>query len=307
MPGIQAVDPVPVGDIRTGPLSVKIVLIDFHTHSTASDGALTPGELLARARSAGIGMLAITDHDTVAGHLAAAAENPPGSPGPQLIPGVEYSCRWSGTTVHIVGLGMECGHPAMQEGLHLLEHARCERGATIAARLEELGFRGALEGALSEAGQSQLGRPHFSSWLVSQGHVRDHNEAFDRYLGQGRRGDVKAFWPELQAVVGWIDAAGGVPVLAHPLKYNFTGMKLRRLAVDFRAAGGGALEIISGRQLPDHTVRLQRLARELGLEVSVGSDFHRDGPYNPQLGVELPLLEGLRGVWERWREPVDPT
>ena len=279
------------------------MLVDFHTHSTASDGALSPGDLLARARAAGLGMLAITDHDTVAGHLDAAGELSGCNGNPQLIPGVEYSCRWSGITIHVVGLGMDCHHTAMQEALGVLDIARRERGATIARRLEALGFPGALEGAQAEAGESQLGRPHFSAWLVAQGHVRDHNEAFDKYLGQGKRGDVKAFWPELHQVVRWITAAGGVAVLAHPLKYRCTRMKLRRLALAFRESGGRALEIISGRQTPDQTAALQRLARELGLEVSIGSDFHRDGPYSPQLGVELPRLEGLRGVWERWQVP----
>jgi predicted metal-dependent phosphoesterase TrpH len=134
--------------------------------------------------------------------------------------------------------------------------------------------------------------------------VADAGEAFDRYLGQGRRGDVKAFWPDLAEVTGWIAAAGGVAVLAHPLKYRFTRMKLRRLALDFRSAGGRAIEIVSGRQTPDQVAQLSRLAAELDLEVSVGSDFHRDSPYGPRLGVELPPLRGVRGVWERWQGPA---
>ena len=89
-------------------------------------------------------------------------------------------------------------------------------------------------------------------------------------------------------------------MIAHPLKYRFTRMKLRRLVVDFVAAGGQALELVSGNQNPDQVAQLRRLATEFELEVSVGSDFHRDGPYSPQPGVELPRLEGLRGVWERW-------
>jgi predicted metal-dependent phosphoesterase TrpH len=278
------------------------VLIDFHTHTSASDGALTPLELLQRAGQAGIALLAITDHDTVGGYRQAAALDA-AADAPQLLPGVELSCRWSGAGVHIVGLGMDCDHPAMAEGLETLDRARQERGETIARRLEALGFPGALEGALEEAGQSQLGRPHFANWMVRRGHVADHNEAFDRYLGQGKRGDVKAFWPELAQTVQWIVAAGGVAVLAHPLKYRFTRMKLRRLAIDFRAAGGAAVEIVSGRQTPDQVLHLKQLARELELEVSVGSDFHRDAPFGPRLGVELPHLGGLRGVWERWLVP----
>jgi len=277
------------------------VLIDFHTHTTASDGALSPGELLARARERNIAMLAITDHDTVEGYRRVTADYTARPGLPQLVPGVELSCRWSGTTLHILGLGMDCDHPAMSEALTALAGAREERGRKIADRLEALGFSGALAGALAVAGDRQLGRPDFAAWMVARGHVSDPNEAFDRYLGQGKVGDVKAFWPELAAVTAWIVAAGGVAVIAHPLKYRFTRMKLRRLVIDFRAAGGTAIELISGHQTPDQHAQLRRLAGEFDLEVSVGSDFHRDGPYSPQPGVELPRLEGLRGVWERWR------
>ncbi len=276
--------------------------IDFHTHSSASDGALSPAELLARAAERAVELFAITDHDTVAGYREAARlARQDGLP--RLIPGVELSCRWSGTTVHIVGLGMDCDHPAMAEGLAELDQARRLRGEKIAVRLASRGFPGALEGACRHAGDSQLGRPHFAEWMVEQGHVADINEAFDKYLGQGKTGDVKAFWPELARAVGWIVDAGGVAVLAHPLKYRFTRMKLRRLAVDFAAAGGRAIEITSGRQHPDQTARLTRLAREQGLAISLGSDFHRDGPYSPDLGVELPRLEGLEGVWQRFLTP----
>jgi predicted metal-dependent phosphoesterase TrpH len=279
------------------------VLIDFHTHTAASDGALSPRDLVALAAERQVGMLAITDHDTVAGYLAVSAEYTHNPAGLRLIAGVEFSCRWSGTTIHILGLGMDCQHPAMREALELLNGARIERGKKIARRLEALGFSGALEGALAEAGDSQLGRPHFSAWMVARGHVADHNQAFDKYLGQGKTGDVKAFWPELARVVEWIVAAGGVAVIAHPLKYKFTRMKLRRMVIDFMAAGGSGIEVASGYQTADQTEQLRRLAREFALEVSVGSDYHRDGPYSPQPGVEIPSLDGLRGVWERWLVP----
>tara|TARA_R110001592_G_scaffold126336_1_gene337397 strand:+ start:10106 stop:11014 length:909 start_codon:yes stop_codon:yes gene_type:complete len=293
-----------------GASSVKIVLIDFHTHTTASDGALSPSDLMALARERGVGMLAITDHDTVAGYLAATKAlelEQPRAETPQLIPGVEFSCRWSGATIHILGLGMDCDHSAMREGLAMLNTARIERGKKIGHRLEALGFAGALEGALNEAGSSQLGRPHFAAWMVAQGHVTDHSQAFDKYLGQGKTGDVKAFWPELAQVVSWITAADGVAVIAHPLKYKFTRMKLRRLVMDFIAASGTGIEVSSGHQTRDQFAQLRRLAAEFSLEVSVGSDYHRDGPYSPQPGVALPDLEGLPGVWERWSGPVGTT
>jgi predicted metal-dependent phosphoesterase TrpH len=249
-------------------------------------------------------MLAITDHDCVDGYLEAAALGRHDGLGLTLVPGVEFSCCWSGTTIHILGLGMECRHPAMQEGLAVMRQARLDRGEKIALRLEALGFSGALAGARLQAGESQLGRPHFAAWMVRQGHAADPAQAFDRYLGQGKTGDVKAFWPGLDQVTDWITAAGGAAVIAHPLKYRFTRMKLRRLVADFVAAGGAGLEIITGRQSADQLPGLLALAADFGLEVSVGSDFHRDSSYGPPLGVELPRLDDLQGVWERWAGAV---
>ncbi|MEM6582790.1 MAG: PHP domain-containing protein [Pseudomonadota bacterium] len=281
--------------------------IDFHTHTDASDGALSAVELVARARARGIGMLAITDHDTVEGYLSARKtliSEAPSHHDLQLIPGVEFSCCWSGTTIHVVGLGMDTEHDAMRYGLSILNAARKDRSEAIAARLEKLGFVGALSGAMALAGSSQLGRPHFANWMVNRGYVKDHAKAFDKFLGQGKTGDVKAYWPALQEVVSWIVAAGGVAVLAHPLKYQFTRMKLRRLVIDFVAAGGRAIEITSGRQRPEQIAQLRRLATEFELEVSVGSDYHRDSPHFPPPGVELPKVKPLRGVWERWLPPA---
>jgi predicted metal-dependent phosphoesterase TrpH len=277
------------------------VLIDFHCHTRASDGALSPEVLVDRALHAGIAWLAITDHDGVAGFQAARRHYTAIGGHMALVSGVELSCRWSGVTVHVVGLGFEAEHPAMAGGLAVLDQARLQRARAIADRLASRGIEGALEGALAEAGQSQLGRPHFASWLVRHGHFRDHRAAFDRFLGQGKPGDVKTFWPELDEVVSWIRAAGGAAVLAHPLKYRLTRTRLRRLLGDFRSAGGNGLEIITGRLAGDQCAALVGLAREFELEASVGSDFHRDHPHGPALGVELPPLRGLRGVWERWQ------
>lgn len=279
------------------------MLVDFHTHSDASDGALAPSEVVARAREAGVSLLAITDHDTVAGYrqvahttaVAGAAEDPL-----RIIPGVEFSCVWSGVTIHVLGLAMDCDHAAMQAGLAQLDEARQARAQKIAQRLEKLGFPGALEGAMAQAGDSQIGRPHFAAWMLEQGHVDTMDAAFDRFLGKGKPGDVKAFWPELETVVGWIVAAGGVPVLAHPLKYRMTNMKLQRLILAFQAAGGLGLEVSSGRQTADQTRYLQQLAQRFDLEVSVGSDFHRDSTYGTAIGVTPPRMEGMRAVWERW-------
>ena len=274
-----------------------LMIIDFHTHSHASDGALSPEELVKAAMDAGVSQFAITDHDTVAGYREAAALSESFPAGFNLVSGTELSCVWGKTTIHVVGLGMDIEHPELVAGLEFLDAARAERATIIAQRLEKLGMPGGLEGARAFAGVSQIGRPDFARWMVQVGHVKDANEAFDKYLGAGKTGDVKACWPELAAVTSWITAAGGTAVLAHPLKYRFTRMKLRRLVADFQAAGGTAIEIFSGRQLPDQTEQLTRLAQECDLLVSAGSDFHREYDYGPRLGVDTTRLPAGVRLW----------
>ena len=275
------------------------MIIDFHTHSHASDGALSPAALLQRAIEAGISEFALTDHDTVAGYRQLRELAIPG--GMKLVAGVELSCQWAGSTIHVVGLGMDIEHAGFAQGLARLDAGRRERAGIIAAKLEKIEMPGALEGALAEAGESQIGRPHFAAWMIAQGHVEDANAAFNKYLGAGKLGDVKTCWPELAEVTGWICEAGGTAVLAHPLKYRFTRSKLKRLLAEFAGAGGRAMEVFSGRQLPDQTADLCRLVRELGLLASVGSDFHRDFDYGPGLGVDT---ERLPGDIELWRAGV---
>jgi predicted metal-dependent phosphoesterase TrpH len=275
------------------------MIIDFHSHSNASDGALTPGELIARAVAAGIEQFAITDHDTVAGYQDVAGSGIELPEGFVLRAGVELSCIWAKGLVHIVGLDFDPGHAAMGEGLRQLAEARIKRAGTIAERLEKEGFAGALAGARAVAGDSQIGRPHFAAWMVAEAHVRDLSTAFDRYLGTGKIGDVKAFWPELAEVCRWITDAGGIAILAHPMKYKYTRMKLRRLVIDFMHSGGCGLEVFSGRQTAEQTQQLCKLAEEFDLKLSAGSDFHQDWQYGPALGVDTTRLPPLPSVWAR--------
>jgi len=266
------------------------MIIDFHTHSHASDGALSPAELIDQAIAAGVCQFAITDHDTVAGYREALDERPELPPGFRLVPGVELSCVWSNMTIHVVGLNLDVDHPVLLAAMERLDAARRERAEIIAQKLDKIGIAGALDGALAEAGVSQVGRPHFASWMIAAGHVKDANQAFDKYLGAGKLGDVKTCWPELEEVVEWITAAGGTAILAHPLKYKMTRMKLRRLLTAFQGAGGEGLEVYSGRQTPDQTIDLCKLADDFGLVVSAGSDFHQHYDYGPRLGVDVTRL-----------------
>lgn len=272
------------------------MIVDFHTHSLASDGALTPLELVRRAKAAGVRQFALTDHDTTAGYLSVRHMSEADEVG--LISGVELSCRWATTTVHVVGLNFDADASQITAMVEQLTQAREERAKKIAMRLAGVGIDGALEGAKAVASESQIGRPHFATWMVEAGAVNSVTEAFDKYLGAGIIGDVKMFWPPLSDVVQAITQAGGVAILAHPLKYRLTGMKLRALINDFKAAGGGAIEVLNGRQPETDLQRLSQLAEGNGLMCSVGSDFHRDFEYGPKLGIDVERLPDGVYVWD---------
>lgn len=250
--------------------------VDLHMHSTASDGALAPAELVALCRSRGLSLMALTDHDTMAGipeaRLAAERE------GIQLLPGTELSSRWQGNNIHVVGLLPEGPRGALVDGLASQAKARESRAERIAERLEKVGLPDALARAREEAGsQRPLGRPDFARALVTAGLVPDMATAFDKHLGSGKAGDIKALWPELAEVVGWLLDAGGVAVLAHPLAYGLTRRKRGLLLDAFREAGGQSAELVSGFQNADTTRDLSRQLQERHLYASLGSDFHFPG------------------------------
>lgn len=273
------------------------MIADLHCHSTASDGTLSAVELLQRAHQQGVEMLAITDHDTLEGYFAAREYR---GEAPELIAGVELSCVWGKASIHVLGLNVDPGNATLLQGLARLGEARQQRGQIIAGKMEKRGFKGAYQGAITLAGDSQLGRPHFAQFLVDSGYVGSIAEAFKKYLGAGKAGDVKALWPDMNEVIGWIVASGGVPVLAHPLHYKMTGTRLRRLVADFKSQGGLALEVLSGQQSADRTSLLQGLCEQFELYSSCGSDFHRPGQAWCELGSASSLPSQSRPVWTLW-------
>jgi len=268
---------------------------DLHAHSTASDGTLAPGELVRRAGAAGVDVLALTDHDTTAG-LAEAAQAARDED-VVLVPGVEVSVTWNGQTVHIVGLNVNPDHDGLQQGLARLREFRQWRAEEIARRLDKRGVPGALEGARAYASGPIIGRTHFARFLVQRGEAADVREVFKRFLVRGRPGYVPGQWADLDAAVGWIRAAGGQAVIAHPARYGLTATRLRRLIAEFKACGGEALEVVSGSHRPDECRTMAAHAKREGLLASAGSDYH--GPENPwvELGRLAPLPEGCVPIW----------
>ena len=246
--------------------------IDFHLHSTASDGTLSPTQLVDYAQSHGVSRLALTDHDTTAG--LAEASQAAAARGIAFVPGVEISTTWEGVNVHVVGLGVDPGSAMLQDGLVLLSQRRAERAVEIARRLEKRRIVGALAGARALAGPAAVTRTHFARWLVAAGHAVDAASAHKRFLARGKAGHVPSDWVDIATAIAWIRTAGGVAVLAHPLRYPIHNRKLRYLVAEFAAAGGEAMEVVSGSQALDRTGLLVELARQHDLCASGGSDFH---------------------------------
>ncbi len=275
---------------------------DLHTHSTASDGTLSPVELVRHARDMGVQVLAITDHDTTDGINAAAQEA--AAVGISLIPGVEVSTSWGGCSIHLLGLGIEPDCAELQQGLAGVRETREQRAQEMGRRLEKAGITGAYAGARVFAAGTLVGRAHFARYLVETGHAATVRKVFQHYLKTGKPGYVATQWAPLEDAVSWIHASGGQALIAHPARYRFTRSKMRRLLSEFVEMGGDGMEVIAGSYTGDDIANMASHAREFDLLASVGSDYH--GPENQWIEVgRLPQLPtGVRAVWQGWGEDI---
>ena len=276
---------------------------DLHCHSVVSDGTLQPEALAQRAKANGVELWALTDHDEIGGqrraHAAAAAVGLP------YLTGTEISVTFAGLTVHIVGLGFDPDNAALAAGLAGTRGGRDERAREMATGLAKVGIRGAYEGALKYAGNPALvARTHFARFLVDSGVCSDTHEVFRKYLVEGRPGFVPHRWAALGDAVRWINAAGGVAVIAHPARYKFTPTQEYALFSEFKAHGGRGVEVITGSHSAAEAVRYADTAIEFELLASRGSDFHAPGESRAELG-RLPDLPGrLTPVWQALAERV---
>ncbi|MUJ19769.1 RNase RNM [Aliivibrio fischeri] len=276
--------------------------IDLHSHTTASDGRLSPTELVERAVSFDVKMLAITDHDSVAGldeaHAAIKEQNLP----LQLIDGIEISTLWSNKDIHVVGLNLDIHHPDLVELIKNQEARRDARAIKMAERLEKAGYEGALEGAKALAGDGTLTRAHFGKWLVDEGHAKTMQAVFKKFLTRNNIGYVPPDWCSIEEAVNVIHKAGGVAVLAHPGRYKLTAKWIKRLLAAFVEAKGDAMEVALPQQGVQERRVLADYAIQFGLEASQGSDFHYSSPWT-ELGRNLWLPEGVIPVWQEWDIP----
>jgi predicted metal-dependent phosphoesterase TrpH len=272
---------------------------DLHSHSTCSDGLLTPAALARRAAERGVEALALTDHDEVCG-LAEAAVAARES-GIRLINGAELSVSWRDVTLHVLAFRIDPACPALIEGLAAIREGRSGRARRIGDSLAAAGIPDAYEGALQfVTSESLIGRTHFARFLVETGHARDMKEVFKRYLVPGRPGHVPHEWASLSQAIAWIHAAGGQAVLAHPGRYKVGATAMRELLGELREAGGDGIEVVSPSHTAAQTALFARHARVFGLLASAGSDYHGPGESWVDLGDMPPLPAGVTPVWQDW-------
>ena len=275
----------------------NILNADLHCHSVVSDGTLTPEVLAERAKTNGVELWALTDHDEIGGqHRAMAAAK---AQGMAYLTGTEISVTFAGETVHIVGLGFDPDDAALKQGLHNTRNGREQRAREMSDSLAQAGIHGAFEGALKFVGNPELiSRTHFARHLVESGICKETNEVFRKYLTEGKPGYVPHRWATLKDAVTWITQANGLAIIAHPGRYNFSANAEYALFTEFKAHGGRGVEVVTGSHTKQEFVKYAETAKEFGLAASRGSDFHSPDESHTDLG-KLPFLPGdLTPVWE---------
>jgi predicted metal-dependent phosphoesterase TrpH len=250
------------------------ICADLHTHSNASDGDLSPEVLVAQAASIGLAAIALTDHDTLSG--VPHALNSRRNQAIQVIAGVEISAEYEPGTLHLLGY-----FPAYPDGLELalneVQAARKKRIPKVIEKLNALGCILTEEDVMTEAGEAQIGRPHIAKALLKKGYVRSFDEAFDEYLGKGKKAYVPKEKMTGEKAISLIIRYGGLPVLAHPYTLSLSTKEMEAFIIGLKEAGLAGVEAYYPDHTPEQTARYASLASSLGLLVTGGTDFH--GPY----------------------------
>lgn len=273
--------------------------IDLHCHSTVSDGLLTPTQLVERAATRGVSMLALTDHDDLSG--LGEARCVANKKNIIFINGVEISVTWRNRTLHIVGLDVDPKYLPLVQGLEAIRSGRVRRASNMAAQLDKFGVQGSLEGAYNYAGEGGLiGRTHFARFLAEQGYAKDVKSVFKKYLVKGKPGYVSHQWAPLSDAVDWICGSGGKAVIAHPARYKLGKDLLDELLFEFRALGGSAIEVITASHTPEQSLLFAHHANRMGLLASRGSDFHGPGESYFDLGRMPEFPVECMPVWHDW-------
>lgn len=277
--------------------------IDLHTHSNISDGSLSPEQLVVAAQAAGIHTLALTDHDTMDGLPQARAQAT--TLGIKIISGVEISSQWSRPStkksygVHIVALNMQ--NPAPLEQLLLQQkQIRAERALQICKLLQPLIGQDIYADVIAKVDgvADRITRTHIAKTLVEKGIVSRVQQAFDKYIKEGKKAYVKFDGLALEQTIAVIHAAGGLAVLAHPTRYDLSATNVRYLIEIFAQFGGDAVELPPAIEPASTRHMVDRMIEEFALKVSVGSDFHGDNMPWVKLGNIPRMKDGQIGIWE---------
>lgn len=282
-------------------MSAILLNADLHSHSTVSDGVLTPSDLAIRAKRNGVELWALTDHDEVSGvaeaRAAAADLRLP------FVAGVEVSVTWAGKTVHIVGLQVDETNPQLLAGLANTRSGRERRARDMAQDLQQrAGIAGVYEGALKYVGNPDLiSRSHFARYLAEIGAASSVSDAFKHFLTEGKPGYVPHRWANLNEAVSWIREAGGVAVIAHPGRYDLTPLAFDCFFREFKAFGGVAIETVTGSHTVDQYAEYAGIAARYGFLSSRGSDFHSPEDFEVDIGHLQALPRDSVPVWEYWR------
>ncbi len=282
--------------------------IDLHVHSTASDGSYPPAEVVRQAKAGGLAAIALTDHDTVDGLAEAVAAGE--HLGVEVIPGVEISARCPGGTMHILGLFVDYHNGLLDQRLAVLKQARVDRNPQIIAKLNALNIPITMARVEEISGGGQVGRPHIARALMEAGYVRSIQEAFDTFLRLGGKAYVSKFrFPPDQALA-MIREAKGIPVLAHPFTLNLgSAFALKNRITELKDLGLAGLEVFYSEHSPEQEALYLKLARELNLLVTGGSDYHGQnkpeitlGSFASQSKLTYSLVEALKA----WRGQAYP-
>lgn len=307
--------------------------IDFHCHTNASDGGLSPSELIDRAYGRGLNAIAITDHDLTAGVADAVqraallnakllngdADAPvetyikenaevngvdngelhraPSERTLIVIPGVEFSTTWYDEQIHIVGLGIDPNNDSLKELEAKLKVARTQRAVAIGEKLKRLGFDRPYERCCEQAREgASITRGNYARLIFQDGKAKSVDDAFQKFLRRGQDAYVKSVWGPIEETIEVIKAAGGIAVLAHPRRYKISNMRLRKLVYEFKKAGGEAIEVSSSQQRQLDRDYLVQLCHKYEMLASLGSDFHNEG-FHRDLGQNIDLPSDVTPVW----------
>jgi predicted metal-dependent phosphoesterase TrpH len=246
------------------------MLADLHAHSSASDGTDPPAEVMRRAAAAGLDVVALTDHDTVAGHAEARAAAGPLT----MLPGMELSCRLDNKSVHVLAYLFDPGQPDLAAELTRIRDDRVLRARAMVDRLAGLGVDVSWDQVAAIAGPAVVGRPHIARAMAASGAIASPGEAFTRdWIADGGRAYVGRYAPDPSRAIGLVRAAGGVTVLAHPRASRDTRVSDEQIA-GLAAVGLAGVEVFHPDQSDTERAGLLALARDLGLLATGGSDDH---------------------------------